>query len=239
MFVTLTGKQIMLCGLAALVVMAVGFAALLRGQPRTRPVAAPAQAGRCNVVIDAGHGGEDGGAVSPTGYYESHINLAIARRLEMIFNLYGHSTIMTRRTDISIHDGVAGTIRQKKVSDLKNRVKLVNETENALLISIHQNIFAQSRFFGAQCFYNGKPGSETLANALQAQLTQKLDPENKRETKPVPSGVYLFANIDCPAVLIECGFLSNAGDLNKLIDSAYQTKMAAAIFGAYTEWEGR
>jgi N-acetylmuramoyl-L-alanine amidase len=217
---------------------AAGAAAALTfrsGQPEYRPVSAPPHSG-FNVIIDAGHGGPDGGAVSRTGFLESHINLAIALRLEMLYNLYGYAPVMTRRTDISIHDSTAETIRQKKMSDLRNRVDLVNKTENALLISIHQNTFSNGRYYGAQCFYGKHPDSEALAAVIQNGLIAHIDPDNKRDIKPIPGSVYLFSHINSPSVLIECGFLSNDAEANKLINGTYQTKLAASIFSSYLQW---
>ncbi len=178
-------------------------------------------------VIDAGHGGVDGGATSATGLYESHVNLQIARKTELLLNLYGLPTVMTRREDISIHDSDANTIRAKKVSDLNNRVKLINATPNALLVSLHQNSFTQAQYFGTQCFFVN--GTEALADRLQKMVASSLDPSNKRQCKPVPREVFLFDNINCPAVLVECGFLSNSGDAAKLADGSYQSKLAACI----------
>ena len=107
-------------------------------------------------IVDAGHGGEDGGATSCTGILESHINLQIALRLDDLLHLLGYDTVMIRKTDISVYTE-GNSIAQKKISDLKERVRIVNDTENAILISIHQNFFADSRYSGAQVFYNEIP----------------------------------------------------------------------------------
>ena len=121
------------------------------------------------VVIDAGHGGEDGGATSCCGFLESDINLEISLRLNDLLNFLGHRTIMVRTEDVSVHTE-GQTIAQRKVSDLKNRVQLVNETENALLVSIHQNYFADSRYSGAQVFCADSTGSRKLAEKIQNAL---------------------------------------------------------------------
>jgi len=183
-------------------------------------------------IIDAGHGGVDGGAVSPTGLFESHLNLQIAIQLESLLNFYGYNAIMTRRSDISIHDNDARTIRQKKMSDLRNRAELVNNTPNALLVSIHQNTFGQTQYRGLQVFHAN--GAADLGKVLQATITTALAPDNTRPTKPVPNSVFLFGAINAPALLIECGFLSNPQDEKLLANPVYQRKLAACIFAALT-----
>lgn len=179
------------------------------------------------VVIDAGHGGIDSGAISCTGAYESHINLQIALKLQDLMHFLGIRTIMIRETDCSIH--VEGdTIAAKKVSDIRERIRIVNTTPNALLVSIHQNNFQDARYSGAQVFYNSLSNSKILAENLQASFRNNLDAKNKRSTKKI-SGVYLMERINCPGVLIECGFLSNPTEEIKLQDSKYQNAICCII----------
>ena len=177
------------------------------------------------VVIDPGHGGEDGGATSCTGRMESEYNLAISRRLDDLLHLLGYQTRMTRKSDVSIYT-TGDTIARKKISDLKERVRIVNETSNALLVSIHQNQFSESQYRGAQVFY--APGSQALAELLQSELAAQVDPRNHRQCKQAQN-IYLLEHISCPAVLIECGFLSNPAEEALLRDAAYQKKLACAI----------
>lgn len=184
------------------------------------------RARRC-IVIDAGHGGEDGGAVSCTGVNESGINLQIALRLEKLLNLLGYDTKMIRFTDTAVYTQ-GNTIAEKKVSDLKQRVKLVNETENALLVSIHQNQFSDSRYSGAQVFYAGDPESKELAVRLQTALVQTLNPDSNRKAK-ASSGVYLMEKITCSGILVECGFLSNYAEEARLQTPEYQKSLCCAI----------
>jgi len=182
---------------------------------------------RICVIIDAGHGGVDGGATSCTGMLESGINLQIALRLDDLMHLLGYETQMIRRTDISVY--TEGTsIAQKKVSDLKERVRIINSTSNGLLISIHQNQFADSRYSGAQVFYAGTPGSEALAKQLQASFVGTLNPGSRRLAKK-SSGVYLMEHIRCTGVLIECGFLSNPKEEALLRDAEYQKQLCCVI----------
>lgn len=179
------------------------------------------------VVIDAGHGGVDGGATSCTGVLESTINLEIALRLNDLMHLLGIDTVMIRTSDVSIYT-TGNTIAAKKVSDLKERVKIVNDTENALLISIHQNHYSDSRYSGAQVFYSPTTSSDILAKNLQTSLVSYLNPGSKRQAKKA-DGIYLMQNVNCIGVLIECGFLSNPGEESNLRDADYQKKLCSII----------
>lgn len=187
------------------------------------------------VVIDAGHGGEDGGAVSKDGIHESQLNLEIALRLDDLLHLLGQGTQMIRREDISVYTEGAGTIAEKKVSDLKNRVSIVNRIPNALLVSIHQNMFEDARYDGAQVFYAPTNGSQALAESLQALAAQVLDPDNHRAAKPADT-VYLMKNISCTGVLVECGFLSNAAECAKLRTAEYQKQISIVLAGGITDY---
>ena len=166
--------------------------------------------------------------MSCTGVNESQINLEIALRVDDFCHLLGYSTIMLRTDDISLHDDTARTISEKKVSDLKNRVKLVNQVGNGILVSIHQNQFSESKYHGSQVFYAATDGSQPLAEQLQDNLRAVIDPSNNRQCKKADS-VYLMSKIQCPAVLVECGFLSNAQEEAMLRDAQYQKKLAAVI----------
>ena len=179
------------------------------------------------VVIDPGHGGEDGGATSCTGRMESAYNLAISRRLDDLLHLLGYQTRMTRTSDVSIYT-TGDTIARKKISDLKERVRIVNETPGAVFISIHQNQFSDSRYSGAQVFYAKTDGSKELGQKLQSELVTALNPGSNRKSKPI-SGVYLMENIQCTGVLIECGFLSNPREEAKLRNAEYQKKLCCVI----------
>lgn len=179
------------------------------------------------IVIDPGHGGEDGGATSCSGRLESAYNLEIALRLNDLLHLLGYDTVMIRTTDTSVYTE-GKTIAQKKVSDLKERVRIVNDTENALLLSIHQNNFSDGRYSGAQVFYARTEGSEALAKQLQTALVTALNPGSNRQVKK-SDGIYLMEHIDCTGVLIECGFLSNVQEEAKLRSPEYQRKLCCVI----------
>ena len=179
------------------------------------------------IVIDAGHGGVDGGATSCTGKLESSFNLEITLRLNDLFHLLGYETRMIRTTDSSVYTS-GETIAQKKVSDLKERVRLINETENPLLISIHQNMYSDGRYSGAQVFYAGDNESRLLAEKLQMNLVQTLNPGSNRKSK-MAAGVYLMEHIQTPGILVECGFLSNAEEEAKLRSPTYQMQLCTVI----------
>lgn len=216
--VVLGALGLVLCVCALLALPRPAVEALARTQPR-----------RHIYVIDAGHGGEDGGAVAADGTVESGINLAVAQRLEALLNLLGEETVMTRRADVSIHSAGAETLRQKKVSDLKNRAALAGGTPNALLVSIHQNSLPSSpRTRGAQVFYGTRGDSAAIARRVQARLNGAVNGSAKA-CRPVDPAVYLMKHADCPAILVECGFLSNAEEAALLRDESYQTRLAAVI----------
>lgn len=190
--------------------------------------------GRTCIVIDPGHGGEDGGATSCTGVLESTYNLSISTRLNDLFHLLGYDTKMIRTTDTAVYTK-GETIAQKKVSDLKERVRMVNETENALLLSIHQNQFPEGKYSGAQMFYAGTQGSQELAQRLQNAFVSTVNPGSKRKCKK-SDGIYLMEHIGCTGVLIECGFLSNPAEEAKLRDEAYQKKLCCVIAATVSEY---
>ena len=186
------------------------------------------------LILDPGHGGVDGGATSCSGKLESHYNLDIALRLDDLLHLLGYETKMTRRSDISIHTQGA-TIAQKKVSDLRERVRICNETENGILISIHQNTFPSGNCQGSQVFYPDTPGSKQLASILQAQLRGSLNPENNRKEQK-GKGIYLLEELKIPGVLIECGFLSNPQEDAQLQTDTYQKRICCVIATALIDY---
>lgn len=186
------------------------------------------------IVVDAGHGGIDGGATSCTGVLESTVNLQIALRLNDLLHFLGYETVMIRSTDTSIYTE-GSTIAAQKVSDLKERVRICNETENAILISIHQNTFSDSRYGGAQVFYADTEGSRELAEKLQTGFCTTINPGSNRKCKKANT-VYLLENIHCTGVLIECGFLSNPEEEAKLREKDYQKKLCCVISSSIIEF---
>lgn len=189
------------------------------------------------IVIDAGHGGEDGGATGISKTTEKDINLAIALKLQKLLEASGFRVVMTRSTDISVCDDGLDTVRQRKVSDLHNRLKLIQEQGNCIFVSIHQNFFTSSRYSGAQMFYSTKnTDSKELAELIKNRVVSLLQPDNARETKPATSSIYLLWHTEVPSVMVECGFLSNESEEKKLNDKAYQQQMAFAIYNGLLDY---
>lgn len=185
------------------------------------------------LILDAGHGGEDGGASSAAGDKESDINLAIVLKLESLMAFLGIETVLTRSEDVSIHSEGCNTLHEKKVSDLNNRVELINRHPNAMVISVHQNNFTDPHCQGAQVFYRSGEASLQWGEYTQELLRTFLQPDNNRKASGIPEHVYLFQKITCPAILIECGFLSNGAEASLLMTDTYQRKITLAVAGAY------
>ncbi len=181
------------------------------------------------IIIDAGHGGIDGGAVGCNGIVEKDLNLKIALKLKTILTANGYNVIMTRETDIMI-DG-------SKVKDMNARLKIIKNNPNAVFLSIHQNLFSSDSSWGAQVFYSpNNPNSNILASLLQSRFVELLQPNNKRIEKQTDSSLFLFKNTQSPAVLIECGFISNALDAKNLSNEDYQNKVAFVIFASLCDY---
>lgn len=182
------------------------------------------------IIIDAGHGGEDGGAVGIDGTAEKDLNLSISLKLNEILSAMGYQTRMVRTTDTSIHNTDADTVRERKVSDIHNRAAIMNEYENCIYVSIHQNKYSGSSIWGAQTFYSpNNEESKELAQLIQASIANNVQPDNKRVIKQSGTNIYVLYNATKPAVMVECGFVSNANELEQLKDDEYQNKMAFAI----------
>lgn len=182
---------------------------------------------RSTMIIDPGHGGEDGGATSCTGVLESHINLEIAFRLNDLMHLLGVDTYMIRDSDVSIYTE-GNTLSAKKISDLKQRVKIANSINDALLISIHQNYYPDCRYSGAQVFYAETADSKVLAKKLQEEFVATINQGSNRRAKK-SDGIYLMNHVKCNALLIECGFISNYQEEAKLREAGYQKKICCVI----------
>lgn len=185
---------------------------------------------RKRVIVDPGHGGMDGGATSCTGVLESVINLEIAIRVNDMLHLMGIDSVLTRNSDTSLHTQ-GNTIAAQKVSDLKERVKISNAEGNSLLISIHQNHFTDSRYSGAQVFYAPNAESMDFAAQMQDAFVRTVNLGSNRKSKR-GEGIYLLQKAQIPAILVECGFLSNHTEEAKLRSEEYQKKITAVIAGA-------
>jgi N-acetylmuramoyl-L-alanine amidase len=215
---------------ALIVAGAVGAASLTSCTEKSLAVSMiPTELSRPQIVIDAGHGGADGGGVSVNGVPEKGINLNIAQTLSDMLSLLGYDVTLTRTEDVSIHDEGTEGLSAQKLSDMKNRLALFN-SGNAVCISIHQNRYTDSVYRGAQMFYH-RDNSEgaQLAENLRARVCDFLQPDNTRETKPVDDELYLLCNCENPAVMAECGFISNPEEAALLEQQSYQQQMAFAL----------
>ncbi|MDP4108781.1 MAG: N-acetylmuramoyl-L-alanine amidase [Bacillota bacterium] len=189
------------------------------------------------VIIDAGHGGMDGGATGVSGLLEKDCTLIISKKLDAAMAFLGIKTIMIRTEDMSLDYSEDNTIRKNKIADLKARLKIADETENPVFFSIHLNIFPESQYRGAQVFYG--PNSEKsaeLADITQKTLISLLNDGNTRKYKKAPDSVYLMNKLSCPAVTIECGFVSNPEEEALLKNEGYQKKLAIAIAGGFIKY---
>ncbi len=227
-------RKRLLLGLGLFCCFFVCLAAVLwLGHPSRVPAFAALENPPVTVVIDPGHGGEDGGAVSPGGVAEGPLNLAVAQRVSDLLRFAGQPTAMTRTEDVSLDEG-GDTIRSRKASDIRRRVSMVNETPNAVLLSIHQNSLPSSVVtHGAQVFWNTEAGAEELARVMQDSLNGLINVGNEKHPKAIPGTIYLMKHVTAPAVLVECGFLSNPEETALLQEPSYQTKLAAAIAAGY------
>lgn len=187
------------------------------------------------VVIDPGHGGEDGGAVA-NDIVEKDINLSISKKLKSVFRSSGFNVVLIRDKDEMINtDG--DTIGSKKISDMKNRLSIYNQNENNVVISIHQNKFTQEKYSGTQVFYSFKnSNSEVLAQSIRNSIVTYLQPDNNRECKKTTKDIYLLYNANVPSVIVECGFISNVAEAEKLKTDDYQNQLAYSIYIGFLEY---
>ncbi len=183
-----------------------------------------------NIIIDAGHGGEDGGTSSADGTLEKDINLSIAKILESMLNSAGYKTVMTRSSDTQLGDTSLSTIRQRKISDIRERLRITEVNDTSIFVSIHQNHYSSPLYSGTQVFYS--PNSEfskNLADSIQKRIVENIQQNNKRTIKPVGTNIYLLYNCKLPAVMVECGFMSNITESKKLKQFNYQKQVAYSI----------
>lgn len=182
------------------------------------------------VVLDAGHGGEDGGASSASGIFEKDLNLSITMDIGAYLESCGISVIYTRTEDILLYDRNENYQGRKKILDLAARLKIARECENALFVSVHMNAFPQKQYSGLQVYYSPHhPLSQTLASAVQENARGYLDGTNQRKIKKASSSIYLLDRLEKPAILVECGFLSNDAEAERLASREYQKQLALVI----------
>ncbi len=182
------------------------------------------------LVIDAGHGGMDGGAVGESGVLEKDINLKVAMYLKEIAEKNGKTVIMTRSEDTSLHTTDSAKIRNQKRSDLENRRQILQNNNTGIFVSIHMNKFDSKDVRGAQVFYANNDPSRNLATKIQTSLINGLNDGNKRVAKPAPSNLYIFKGCNSTAVVVECGFVSCPEEEKLLVAEEYQQKLAQCIY---------
>ena len=187
--------------------------------------------GCTSVVLDAGHGGRDGGAVSKSGILEKELNLSVANVLRDILVLCGTNTVMTRTEDSLVCDESDPALKGKlKMTDLKNRLAAAENEKNSVFVSIHMNNFPIEKYSGLQVYYSpNNSASQILAQTVQDHVRENLQPNNDRRIKPAGSNIFLLDRISRPAILIECGFLSNPAEAKKLTDNNYQAQLGLVL----------
>ena len=212
------------------------------GRSPLAPTAAPVSSSGVSaytVILDAGHGGEDGGAVGAMDgkeIYEKDLNLSISLLLRDLLEADGVSVIMTREEDVLLYDRNTDYEGRKKVLDLAARLHIGQSVENALFVSIHMNAFTQPQYKGLQVYYSpNHKTSALLAQGIQTRVCEQLQPDNHRSIKCAGSDIFLLEHLECPAVMVECGFLSNGEDCAALSDAEYRRRLAFVLFCAIRE----
>lgn len=188
------------------------------------------------IVLDAGHGGLDSGAVGKNGTLEKDVNLAVVKRLKQLLEMSGFQTVLTRDEDISIYDPGTEGIRNQKLSDMDNRLEIIQSYPDSIFLCIHQNNYTDPAYFGGQMFYNeNNPDNRILAQLMQNRFAE-LNPANDREIKLTGDELYLLKSNQNPSLMIECGFLSNPDEEEKLATAEYQQQTAFAIYGGLLDY---
>jgi len=190
------------------------------------------------ILLDAGHGGEDGGAVGIDGLVEKNLNLAITLQLDFFLRAMGYETVLTRCEDCDLHAPEASNLRERKTTDIRNRFEMMEALrDNDLFVSIHMNKFGQASAWGTQVFYSkNNPQSLVAAESIQRSAVRLLQPNNSRQVKPSTDDIYLLYHANRPAVLVECGFISNAAEAQKLQQEDYQKQLAFTIAAGIAEY---
>lgn len=182
------------------------------------------------IVIDAGHGVPDEGAQSSTGTTEAETNLKISLKVQNLLEQSGCTVILTRSDENAIYDVDSNTLKQKKISDIRNRVKIGNESSADIFVSIHLNKIPQQQYYGWQCFYKeGNEQSNKLAKSIQENLNKSMQKENNRVAMKIDN-IYIIKHVEIPTSIVECGFLSNPEEEKQLLDDNYQNRLAWGIY---------
>lgn len=189
------------------------------------------------VILDAGHGGEDGGTQAPSGTLEKDLNLKIAELIKKELEEMGIPVIMTRTEDKLLYDTSVNYKGQKKKLDAAARLKIIEDNPNSIFVSIHMNSYVDPQYSGLQVWYSqNNPSSEPIARLIQERNNTLFQVGNKRQTKPTGNNIYIMSKIQCPAVLIECGFLSNPREAANLCDSGYRIALSKSLASSIAEY---
>ncbi len=231
--IVLNRKKIRLMILGAFILV-FGFA-FISDKKETVPTVSLPVAGK-TIVIDAGHGKPDEGAQSNNGTTEAETNLKIAIKLQNLLEQSGSSVILTRSDENAIYDVDAKTLKQKKISDIHNRVKIGNESSADIFVSIHLNKIPQQQYDGWQTFYNAKSAEgKKLAELIQNNLNDAIQKENNRVAKTIDN-IYIIKNVEIPTTIVECGFLSNPEEEKLLLNDEYQNRLAWGIYNGIIDY---
>lgn len=229
-FLVIRRKQ--LITLAAALAVFTALSAFAANLDKSRAVSALTQGDDHTLVIDAGHGGIDGGAVGADGSKESDINLAIALRLQAVSSFCGKRSVMTRTDD----SRGANALTYSEHDELVYRVDVVNSANNPVLLSIHQNCYPTAQPSGAQVLYSSNGNSEAFGKLMHANIVSALEPGNRRVAEPDKNKLFILSNVQCPALLVECGFVSNHSDITKLTDTRYQTALSTVLMASVIQF---
>lgn len=221
---------------ATILVFSILFKGMLDARGSDTQTSGSSKIDRGVLIIDAGHGGEDAGAVAFDGTLEKDLNLQIASLIKVLCDLNGTKSVMTRTEDALLYDyygDLEDYTGQKKLYDLKNRVKIANEYEGAVYLGIHMNKFSIPKYSGTQVYFSSNnSSSELFARRVQNQARAYLQPDNNRAIKRADSSIYVLNSLFCPAILVECGFLSNEAELESLKSTTYQARLALVLFSS-------
>jgi len=188
------------------------------------------------IVLDAGHGKPDEGAQSSNGTTEAETNLKITLKVQSLLEQSGATVVLTRSDENAIYDLDKTTLKQKKISDIHNRVKIGNESSADIFVSIHLNKISQQQYYGWQCFYKQNDEKSTaLAKSLQENLNDSIQKENKRVSMKLDN-VYIIKHVEIPISIVECGFLSNPEEETQLLSDDYQNRLAWGIYNGIMDY---
>ncbi len=204
-----------------------------KANQKSQTASAEGNGGKKVIVVDPGHGGEDGGTVGVNGVYEKDLNLAMSDTLCTMLRFSGYEVIPTRTEDILLYDRNADYKGRKKVLDLAARLEITQNAMPDLFVGVHMNAFPQEKYSGLTVYYSkNHPSGYDAALAVQSSVKSTLQPDNSREIKAAGSNIYLLNRATCPAILIECGFLSNHAECEKLSTAGYRQKLSFAIYSS-------